>query len=92
MERKAFVKNSRDGERQVGHHGSCGSSSPSLRAYQTALRFLPCFGHFCVIREHITLSSVLRKSPVISYFGLDGHFYRSIKGTELEVGQDVGNS
>lgn len=28
MERKAFVKNSRDGERQVGHHGSCSSRPP----------------------------------------------------------------
>lgn len=84
MERKAFVKNSRDGERQVGHHGSCSPSSTSLQAYQTALRFLPYFGHFCIIREHAALSSMLRKKPFfLSQVLMD------IKGKELEVRQDV---
>lgn len=70
MGRKAFVKKSRDGERQVGHHGSCSSSSSSLQAYQTARRFLLYFGDFCIISEHTALSTVLRKSPVISYLDL----------------------
>ena len=67
MERKAFVKNSRDGERQVGHHGSCSSPPPpnpsALQACLNALRFLPNFGHVCVRREHNISSFVLRKSP-----------------------------
>lgn len=79
-EKKAFVKNSKDGEWQVGHRGSCSSPPSSLQAFQNNRRFFPYFGHFCIIREH--LSSVLRKSPVISYLDLDGHFYRSFKGTE----------
>lgn len=68
MERKAFVKNSRDGERQVGHHGSCSSRPPphhpsAPQAYHNALRFLPNSGHVCVRREHNICSFVLRKCP-----------------------------
>lgn len=56
--------------------------SPSLQAYKNALRYLPHFGLFCIIRKRAALSSVRGKSHVISYLGLDGQFYRSIKGFE----------
>lgn len=84
-ERKDFVKNSRDGKRQVGHHGSYSLSSSSLQACQTALRFFLYFRHFCIIRGHTALSSVIRKTHVISYLSLDRYFNESIKGAELEL-------
>lgn len=62
------------------------AAHPPLHSkHEIALRFLLYFGHFCIMREHTALYSVLRTSTAISYLGLDRHFHRSIKGTELEV-------
>lgn len=70
-EKKAFVKNSRHGEWQVGHHGSCSSPPLLLKAFSNPLRFLQYFGHICIIRKHFS-SFVLR---VLFYLG--GHFLQS---------------